>query len=146
MAHGDAELVNWQELARTRAELAAAFTRILSYFREDGDKAIGLIEWAFRDRSAAALVSPAHKLKGEAAQFGAHRLSAMAEQIEMVARRCVERHESPEELIEIVVALRPCFAETMTLLDREASPPILHKAPAFGRRPAGAASGFGRAS
>lgn len=143
--HGNAELVNWQEFKRTRAELATAFMRILGYFREDGEKAIGLIEQAFRDRNAAALVAPAHKLKGEAAQFGAHRLSFMAEQIEMVARRCVECHESPEELIEIVVALRPCFAETLALLDREANPLAMRKPAAFGRRAASATAGFGRA-
>lgn len=142
---GNAELVNWQEFARTRTELAAAFMRILGYFREDGEKAISLIEQAFRARSAAALVAPAHKLKGEAAQFGAHRLSAMAEQVEMVARRCVECHESPEELIEIVVALRPCFTETLLLLEREANPLTVQKPAAFGRRPAGTATGFGRA-
>ncbi|BAV64817.1 Hpt domain-containing protein [Sphingobium cloacae] len=145
MSHDDADLVNWQEFARARAELAAAFARILGYFREDGDKAIGLIEQAFRSRNAAALVSPAHKLKGEAAQFGAHRLSAMAEEIEMVARRCVESHEGPDELIEIVVSLRPCFAETLTLLDREVNPPAPRKAAGFGRRAPGAAIGFGRA-
>ncbi|MGC4251889.1 MAG: Hpt domain-containing protein [Sphingobium sp.] len=145
MSYENSGLVNRQEFARMRTGLGTAFIRVLGYFREDGDKAVGLIEQAFRDRSAAALISPAHKLKGEAAQFGAHRLSAMAEEIEMVARRCVETHEGPEELIEIVVALRPCFAETLMLLDREAHPPAPRKAAGFGRRPSGAAIGFGRA-
>lgn len=133
MPHQDAELVNWNEFSRTRAELGTAFLRILGYFREDGEKAIGVIEQAFRDRSAVALVTPAHTLKGESAQFGALRLSAMAEEIEMVARRCVEFHEVPDELIEIVVALRPCFSETMALLDRDSNP-LATRRPVFGRR------------
>ncbi|EQA99017.1 Hpt domain-containing protein [Sphingobium baderi] len=145
MSYDDAELVNRREFARARSELGAAFMRILGYFREDGEKAVSLIEQAFRNRSAAALVGPAHKLKGESAQFGAHRLSAMAERIEMVARRCVECHESPEELIEIVVALRRCFSETLMLLDGEANPPAMRRPVPFGRRPTGTASGFGRA-
>ncbi len=145
MSHNDAELVNRNEFARARMELGAAFVRILGYFREDGDKAVSQIEQAFRSRDAAALVSPAHKLKGESAQFGADRLRAMAEQIEMVARRCVEFRESPEELIEIVVALRPCFTETITLLDRDANPLAARRPATFGRRAANPTFGFGRA-
>ena len=105
MPYQDAEMVNWTEFAKARAELGSAFLRILGYFREDGEKAIGAIEQAIREGSAVSLVTPAHTLKGESAQFGALRLSAMAERIEMVARRCVETHEGPDELIEIVVAL-----------------------------------------
>src|SRR3546814_16820404 len=76
------------------------------------------------DLNAPALVIPAHTLKGEARQFGAERLSLMAEEIEMIARRCVEHHESPEELIEQVVALRPTFDETLPLLENEDNPPV----------------------
>lgn len=128
-----------------RSELGAGFLRILSYFREDGDKSVTAIEQAFRARTATALVIPAHTLKGESAQFGAHRLSGMAEEIEMVARRCVEFHESPEELIETVVALRPCFTETMALLDREANPLITRRPTPFGRRVDARPTSFGRA-
>ena len=145
MSHQDTELVSWNEFTRTRAELGAEFLRILSYFREDGAKSIGAVETAFRARNAAALVTPAHMLKGEAAQFGAYRLSAMAEEIEMVARRCVETHESPDELIEIVVALRPCFSETMALLDRDANPLAARRPATFGRRVETTVQGFGRA-
>lgn len=145
MVHQDADFVNETEFAKTRAELGAAFTRILGYFREDGAKSIRAIEDAFRARKAAALVTPAHTLKGEAAQFGAYRLSAMAEEIEMVARRCVETHEGPEELIEIVVALKPCFAQTMALLDRDSSPLVARRPTTFGRRADAPVSSFGRA-
>lgn len=145
MSHQDTELVNASDLARSRAELGAAFARILGYFREDGVKSIHAIEEAFRARSAAALVSPAHTLKGESAQFGAYRLSAMSEHIEMTARRCVETHEGPEELIETVVALRPCFSETMAVLDRDASPLASRRPATFGRRVEPPVAGFGRA-
>ena len=144
MSYQEAELVNQADLAKSRSELGSAFLRILGYFREDGDKAISAIEQAIRERSAAALVTPAHTLKGESAQFGAHRLSSMAERIEMVARRCVETREGPDELIEIVVGLRPCFTETMSLLDRDSNPLVARRPTAFGRR-GEAPQGFGRA-
>lgn len=146
MSHQQTELVNWTEFTRTRAELGSAFLRILGYFREDGVKSIFAVEEAFRARNAAALVTPAHTLKGEAAQFGAYRLSAMAEEIEMVARRCVETHEGPDELIETVVALRPCFTETMALLDRDANPLVARRPGTFGRRTDTPVHSFGRAS
>ena len=145
MPHQQTELVNWTEFTRTRAELGSAFLRILGYFREDGVKSIGAVEEAFRARNAAALVTPAHTLKGESAQFGAYRLSAMAEEIEMIARRCVETREGPDELIELVVALRPCFTETMALLDRDASPLVARRPGSFGRRGDTPVHSFGRA-
>ncbi len=145
MSYQDAELVSWNEFSRTRTELGAEFLRILGYFREDGDKSISSIEQAFRARDAVALVRPAHTLKGESAQFGAYRLSALAEEIEMVARRCVEFRENPEELIEAVVALRPCFTETMALLDKEANPLVARRPVTFGRRTEAPIQGFGRA-
>ena len=97
MSYQEAELVNWTDFAKSRSELGTAFLRILGYFREDGEKAISAIEEAFRARNAAALVTPAHTLKGESRQFGAYRLSVLAEKIEMVARRCVESREGPDE-------------------------------------------------
>lgn len=145
MSYQEADLVNWTEFAKSRSELGTAFLRILGYFREDGEKAIGAIEEAIRAHSATALVTPAHTLKGESAQFGAHRLSAMAEKIEMVARRCVETREAPDELIEDVVALRPCFTETMALLDRDSNPLVARRPTGFGRRVDSPAQGFGRA-
>ena len=145
MPHQETDLVNWTEFTRTRNELGAAFPRILGYFREDGVKSIQAIEQAFRARNAVALVTPAHTLKGESAQFGAYRLSAMAEEIEMVARRCVENREQPDELIETVVALRPCFTETLALLDRDANPLVARRPVTFGRRTETPAQGFGRA-
>ncbi|HUD94558.1 Hpt domain-containing protein [Sphingobium sp.] len=145
MLHLQTELVDWTEFARTRSELGTAFLRILGYFREDGVKSIHTIEEAFRARNAATLVTPAHTLKGESAQFGAHRLRAMAEEIEMTARRCVEMREGPEELIETVVALRPCFTETMALLDRDANPLAARRPTTFGRRVDMPVATFGRA-
>ncbi|MCF8706554.1 Hpt domain-containing protein [Rhizorhapis sp. SPR117] len=144
MAHLESTLVNWTDFAQTRRELGAGFVRILGYFREDGVKSVTAIEEAMRSRNAAALVLPAHTLKGESRQFGAERLSLIAEEIETVARRCVEYHESPEELIEQVVALRPVFEETLQLLEREANP-LAHRRPTFGRKAGDPVTqGFGR--
>jgi HPt (histidine-containing phosphotransfer) domain-containing protein len=145
VSYHDADMVDWNDYARTRTELGAAFLRILGYFREDGDKAVSAIEAAIRALDPVALVTPAHTLKGESAQFGAHRLSQMAEEIEMAARRCVEYRESPEELIQTIVALRPCFTETMALLDRDANPLAARRTGSFGRRVDPAPAAFGRA-
>lgn len=126
-------LVDTAVLSRTRAQLGANFIRILGYFREDGVKSVSQIEAAMRAQNAAAMVTPAHTLKAEAQQFGAEPLAELAEGIEMIARSCVERHDTPTDAIELVVRLRPLFDETLALLDREANPLVARRS-AFGRR------------
>jgi histidine phosphotransfer protein HptB len=131
---GNEPLVNWTSFQQARTELGANFVRILSYFREDGIKSVSQIEEAMRAQNAAALVLPAHTLKGESSQFGAEPLSELAETIEMTARGCVERHDRPDAALEHVVALRPLFEATLALLEREANPLVARKPAAFGRR------------
>jgi HPt (histidine-containing phosphotransfer) domain-containing protein len=128
-------LVDWNAYAKARAELGAGFVRIMGYFREDGVKSVVAIEAAMRARSAAQLVIPAHTLKGESRQFGAEPLAALAEEIEMLARDCVETRDEPDEALQLVVKLRPLFDETLALLEREANP-LAERKPAagFGRR------------
>jgi histidine phosphotransfer protein HptB len=133
---GNGPLVNQASFSQARAELGVNFGRILGYFREDGVQSVTQIEEAMRQQSAVALVRPAHTLKGEARQFGADMLADLAEEIEMKARACVERHEAPTELLEHVVELRPLFETTLATLEREANPVVQ-------RRPGG---GFGRRS
>jgi HPt (histidine-containing phosphotransfer) domain-containing protein len=120
-------------LSQARAELGNGFVRILSYFREDGHKSVTAIEDAIRAGNSAALVIPAHTLKGEALQFGAQPLAELAEHIEMTARRCVEQHERPEELLGDVVRLRPLFEATLALFDRETNRSS-DRRPSFGRK------------
>lgn len=142
MSENAASLIDWTAFNQARAELGSDFVRILGYFREDGVKSLDTIEEAMRTRDSAALVRPAHTLKGEARQFGAEPLAAIAEQIEMTARRCVELHTTPDELIPEVVRLRPMFETTIRLFDRETNP-LMERRPTgggFGRRAA-----FGRA-
>lgn len=134
--------IDWSAFNQARAELGSDFVRILGYFREDGVKSLDAIEEAMRTRNAAALVRPAHTLKGEARQFGAMPLAAIAERIEDTARSCVELHTTPDELIPEVVKLRPMFETTLQLFDRETNP-LMERRPAaggFGRRAV-----FGRA-
>ena len=126
-------LIDWEVLSAARVELGANFVRILGYFREDGEKSVAAIEAAMRAGNAAAMVIPAHTLKGESAQFGADMLSAHAEAIEAIARTCVENHDAPEEALEHVVALRGLFLQTLSLLEREMNPLVERRA-AFGRR------------
>jgi len=126
-------LVDWGAFSQARSELGANFVRILGYFREDGVKSVDQIEAAMRGFNAAAMVLPAHTLKGESRQFGAEPLADLAEQIEMLARDCVESHDTPNQALELVVRLRPLFDATLALLEREANP-LVARRPAFGRR------------
>ena len=123
--------VDWDAFSRTRTELGAGFVRILSYFREDGEKAVAKIEAAMQRGDAAALILPAHTMKSEARQFGAEPLGALAELIETAARRSVEMRLSPDELIPEVAKLRPLYSSTIDLLEREANP-LCQRRPAAG--------------
>ena len=125
-----ASLVDWTAFAQARQELGAGFVRILGYFREDGIKSVAAIEEAMRAKDATALVRPAHTLKGEARQFGAEPLADLAEEVEVVARRCIELKTSPDELIPQVVKLRPIFEQTLELFDRETNP-LVERRPAI---------------
>jgi len=129
----DAEpLVDWPVYRAARAGLGSGFVRILGYFREDGARSVAAIETAMRHQDAAALVLPSHTLKGEARQFGADQLAALAEDIEMFARECVEDRSPPDEYLEKVVALRPLFEETLDALETEANPLVQRQRPSFG--------------
>jgi HPt (histidine-containing phosphotransfer) domain-containing protein len=129
-------LVDWQAFARARSELGGGFVRILGYFREDGVKSVGALEQAMRAGNAAAMVIPAHTLKGESRQFGAEPLGDLAEAIETIARDCVEMQDTPDAALEHVVKLRRLFDDTLRLLEREASP-LVERRPVVG-------GGFGR--
>lgn len=126
-------LVDWTAFSQARSELGANFVRILGYFHEDGIKSLDRIEEAMRGNNAAALVIPAHTLKGEAHQFGAEPLAECAAAIEAIARQCVESRYEPSEALEHVVRIRPLFDATLALLEREANP-LVERRPAFGRR------------
>lgn len=144
MSFDSSTLVDWAAFGQARSELGAGFVRILGYFREDGVKSVAAIEGAMRAKSAAAMVIPAHTLKGESRQFGAQPLAMLAEQIETIARDCVELHDTPEDAMPHIVKLRPLFTQTLELLEREANPLVARKPPGggFGRR---VATGFGQA-
>lgn len=135
MAPLENELIDWTVCAETRSVLGPNFIRILGYFREDGTQSVRKIEDAMRAKDPAPMVLAAHKLKGESLQFGAVQLSVTAETIEMTARACVEHHETPDEVLELVVALRPMFEETFALLEKDASPVVQQRNPqGFGRQ------------
>lgn len=136
MSFEGSTLVDWSVFSQTRSELGAGFVRILGYFREDGVKSVAAIEDAMRSHNAAALVLPAHTLKGEARQFGAEPLAELAEIIETIGRDCVETHDTPDQALQHVVRLRPLFEETLGMLEREANPLVARRPQAgFGRRP-----------
>ena len=136
-------IVDWVHFEKSRTELGPAFIRILSYFKEDGTKSIAQIEEAMRDQNTAALVIPAHTLKGESRQLGAEPIAKIAELIESTARFCIESHRFPDELVPQVVELRKLFDETIELFDK-ATNPLMSRTPAsgFGRKVSN--QGFGR--
>ena len=135
MSFEGSTLINWSAYRRARSELGAGFVRILGYFREDGVKSVAAIEAAMRAGDAAAMVLPAHTLKGESRQFGAEPLADLAETIEVIARNCVELQDTPDQALEHVVRLQVVLDETLLLLERESSPVVMRKPPAaFGRR------------
>src|SRR5437763_12823909 len=118
----DLLVVIWGVFVGSRTELGAGFARILSYFREDGEKAVEKIEAAMHSRNTSGLVLPAHTMKSEARPFGAEPLGALAEEIEVAARRAIEGRFFPDELTPQVARLRPLYIKTMTMLDAEANP------------------------
>lgn len=131
----NSELIDPKEYEQARAQLGLSFVRILSYFREDGIKSVEAIEHALRDRDSAALVIPAHTIKGESRQFGSRALGTLAEKIEMTARRCVEERTGPEELALDIASLRMCFSHTLAELEKHSVPAQAQSRPAdFGRK------------
>ena len=129
------DIIDWVHFEKSRAELGPGFIRILSYFREDGEKSIAAIDMAMHQQNTVALVIPAHTLKGEARQFGAEPLAQIAELIESTARLCMESRRFPDELVPEVVELRRLFNRTVDLFDR-ATNPLLTRTPqaGFGRK------------
>ena len=111
-SEGAPDIIDWVHFEKNRAELGPGFIRILSYFREDGAKSLNQIEQAMHEENTIALVIPAHTLKGEARQFGAEPLAAIAELIESTARLCIETHRFPDELVKDVVQLRRLFQQS----------------------------------
>jgi len=83
---------------------------------------VARIEEAMRRRDCVGLVLPAHTMKSEARQFGAEPLGALAEEIEMTARRAIEMRLFPDELVPHAARLRPLYEATMALLEAEANP------------------------
>jgi len=130
----DSGLIDWTAFTQARSELGAGFVRILGYFREDGIKSVAAIETAMRALNAAAMVLPAHTLKGEARQFGAEPLGELAEKIETIARDCVENRDTPDQALQWVVELRSLFDRTLVMLERESNPLVERRPAAFGRR------------
>jgi HPt (histidine-containing phosphotransfer) domain-containing protein len=135
-------IIDWVTFSTARSELGADFVRILGYFREDGAKSVVAIEDAMRAANATAMVLPAHTLKGEASQFGAHALADLAEKIETVARQSVEWRQAPDEALPDVVKLRALFDETLTAFERETNPLVERRG--FGKKTEAANQRFGQ--
>jgi HPt (histidine-containing phosphotransfer) domain-containing protein len=137
------DIVDWAYFEKNRTDLGPGFIRILNYFKEDGAKSVADIEHAMRQENTAALVIPAHTLKGESRQLGAEPLAKIAELIETTARFCVESHRFPDELVPEVVQLRKLFNETIELFEKATNPLVTRTGNgAFGRKVSN--QGFGR--
>jgi HPt (histidine-containing phosphotransfer) domain-containing protein len=140
MPYDHIALINEADLAVVRREIGPALPRILGYYRQDGVTSITAIEDAMAEHNAAAMILPAHSLKGESRQFGAERMAEIAEHLETTARQCVEdRTALPDALAVDVGMMRACFRDTVALLEAKitGSAPAPRAAPArpvFGRR------------
>jgi HPt (histidine-containing phosphotransfer) domain-containing protein len=97
-----------------------------------------------REQNTAALVIPAHTLKGESRQLGAEPVAKIAELIESTARFCVETHRFPDELVPEVVELRRLFDETIAQFDKATNPLMTRAAPGGFGRWSVSNQGFGR--
>ena len=143
MADEARNVIDWVHFEKSRTELGPGFIRILSYFKEDGVKSIAQIEQAMHEQNTAALVIPAHTLKGESRQLGAEPLAKIAELIESTARFCIETHRFPDELVPDVVKLRKLWNRTIELFDEATNPLQTRTSPGgFGKKAAN--QGFGR--
>jgi hypothetical protein len=127
MAQADITAMDWNRFEQARASLGANFFRVLSYFRDDGGKAVTAIENAMRAKDAIAMISPADVLKSEAIELGALGVAELAEEIEVQARDCLEWHQSPDSLLEAVVQLRAAFEQTVAAFDYETNPLLVRK-------------------
>lgn len=134
-------VIDHGKLNALRSELGPHFSRILSYFAEDGVKSLQAIEDAVRAQDSVAIVRPAHTLKGEALQFGALMLGEEAEWIENAARDAVEAHSFAHGMVEHSARLRPLFQEALAALNAATGAVAAAPAPPVLRRAAG---GFGR--
>ena len=118
----DHDIIDWAHFERYRTALGRNFIRVLGYFREDGAKAVEQIEAAMHEQNTVALVIPAYSLKEDSRQVGARPLAEVAEEIETVARFCVESHRFPDELVSQVVELRRLFEQAVRQLDSATNP------------------------
>jgi hypothetical protein len=118
----DTDLVDWVRFDQARASLGVRLFRHLGFLREDGAKAVSQIEEAMRAGDAVSLVNPADLLKAEAFQIGAMGIAALAEEIEVQARDCIEWRQAPDNILEAVVQLRDVFDRTVKLIDKETNP------------------------
>src|SRR5687768_10604138 len=134
---------DWAHFEKFSAELGPGFIRILNYFREYGAKSVAQIELAMHTGNTTGLVIPAHTIKGEARQFGAEPLAAVAELIETTARLCVETQRFPDELVKDVVELKRLFEETVSQFDK-ATNPLLTRSPQGACEPKANNQTFGR--
>jgi HPt (histidine-containing phosphotransfer) domain-containing protein len=140
MPYDHIALINEADLAVVRREIGPALPRIFGYYRQDGVTSITAIEDAMAERNAAAMILPAHSLKGESRQFGAERMAEIAEHLETTARQCVEdRSALPDALAVDVGMMRACFRDTVALLESKIAgaapaPRAAPVRPVFGRR------------
>jgi histidine phosphotransfer protein HptB len=126
----DPVIVEMTQFAHCRERLGHNFVRTVGYLRDDGLTSLAVIEEALRMRDAIGMIGPAEMIKTGAHDLGAMALAEMAEDIEFGARDRVEWRQSPDDLLELVVALRRLFTETMGVINSEINP-LVKRRPAL---------------
>ncbi|WP_293973280.1 Hpt domain-containing protein [Sphingomonas sp.] len=141
--NGNDIIVDRSRFEQACKELGPGFSKILSYYRDDGARAIQEIERAARDRNTPCMVRPAHTLKGDSLMVGAEAIGLAAEEIEKAARHSLEMHDFPDHMVPRVRELSALFTETMTCFDKlmaervrvPVAPPVMPRRPGgFGRK------------
>lgn len=139
--HSD-DIVDRQRFEQARKELGASFSKILSYYRDDGARAISEIERAARDRDTPSIIRPAHTLKGDSLMVGAEAIGLVAEDIERAARLSMEMRDFPDDMLPRVRELNGLFAKTIAGFDKLMAAPGAAPTPVM--VPPRRVGGFGR--
>lgn len=116
------DLIDFNALAEAKEMMKAKFPTMVEYYIEDSANYIALIHEGMKASSVERMISPAHTLKSSSRQMGALRVSAIAKEIEALARdQTSAGTEDIHAFAPLVNALELAFGETRTVLPAQAA-------------------------
>lgn len=116
------DLIDFNALAEAKEMMKAKFPTMVEYYLEDSVNYIALIHEGMKASNVERIISPAHTLKSSSRQMGAQRVSALAKEIEALARdqTSAGTHDI-HAFAPLVSALEAAFNETRTALPAQAA-------------------------